>query len=56
MRPEKVPVLVREIALAKPELGANARSKPQKRDKRSQNGGGLARRVTNYGILCCGAN
>jgi hypothetical protein len=32
------------------------RSEGQKRDDRSQNCGGLARRVTNYGILCCGAN
>jgi hypothetical protein len=56
MRPEKMPVLARVIALAKPEVGANARSKPQERDERSQSGRRLPRRATNYGILCCGAN
>jgi hypothetical protein len=56
MRPEKKSVLAREFVRAKPELGANERSKPQEHDERSQNRHALARRVSNYGILCCGAN
>ena len=53
---KKMPVLAKEISLTKPRLGGDERCEAQKRDERSQNGRGLARRVSNYGILCCGAN
>jgi hypothetical protein len=56
MRPEKMPVLAEEISLTKPRLGGDERCEAQEWDERSQSGLGLARRVSNYGILCCGAN
>jgi hypothetical protein len=56
MRPKKMPVLANEISLTKPRLGGDERCEAQKWDERSQSGRGLARHVSNYGILCCGAN
>jgi hypothetical protein len=56
MRPKKMTVLANEISLTKPRLGGDERCEAQKWDERSQCGRGLARYVSNYGILCCDAN
>jgi hypothetical protein len=56
VRQKKKAVRAKEIALANPTLIARKRFEPQERDERTQNGHGLARRVTDCEILCCGAN